>query len=88
MLELRTWFQTPIPKSKLIASHGIERISDSRLAVVTAFIKLQTSRVAPLYQPRLISVEQLDFETALDEDRVQEEDRDQWNGQQLWLVVF
>lgn len=33
-------------------------------------------------------MEQLDFETALDEDRVQEEDRDQWNGQQLWLVVF
>lgn len=87
-MELNTWFQTPIPESTLVASHGIDRVSTPEQAAVTAFAKLQTSRVVPQMQPELISVEKLDFETALKEQLVQEQDRDQWNGQPLWLVVF
>lgn len=87
-VELNTWFQTPIPESTLVASHGIQRVSTPEQAVVTAFAKLKTSRVVPRKQPELISVEKLGFEAALEEQLVQEQDRDQWNGQPLWLVVF
>lgn len=87
MVELRNWFQTPIPKSTLVASHeGIERIRDSVQAAIIAYAKLQTSRVVPRQQPVLVSVEQIDFETVLFEDLVQEEDV-QWMGAPLWLVI-
>ena len=54
--ELNTWFQTPIPESTLVASHGIERVSTPEQAAVTAFAKLKTSQFTRIKNSPMLKV--------------------------------
>ncbi|MBN2549932.1 MAG: hypothetical protein JXB15_12285 [Anaerolineales bacterium] len=81
------WLQTPIAESTLFAYKGNTIVTNKKQAVIAARASLLTSRVHPINNPRVVSVDFISYKDAIIHMQATESEQRAIN-ENVWLVNF